>query len=224
MSEQLVFDLPVETAFGRDDFFTSEANAAAVAQIEDWRDWPLGKLVLTGPEGSGKSHLARIWAAQAGATLANAADLQDADLDRLGETGAAVEDVPNASAATQEALFLVHNLCAARSAPLLLTGRGPAAGWGLTLPDLTSRVAAALEVRVGAPDDNLLQALFIKLFDDRQIAVTPAVLSQLMLHTDRSFAFVEDLVDRLDKAALARKSKVNRTVVRDVLAQMQRTG
>ncbi|MEM7438400.1 MAG: chromosomal replication initiator DnaA [Pseudomonadota bacterium] len=221
MTEQLVFDLPADTAFGRDDFFVSDANARAVAQLEDWQNWPLGKLLLTGPKGSGKSHLAQIWAEAAGAGRIRAADLSADDVARLAETGAAVEDVPDAPAAAQEALFHLHNLCAANSRPLLLTGRGEAPRWSLGLADLNSRIAAALAVGVGAPDDHLLHALFIKLFNDRQLRVSPRVLRQLLLRSERSFAFVVDLVDILDKQALARGSSVTHALVSDVLAQME---
>ncbi|MGB8622376.1 MAG: chromosomal replication initiator DnaA, partial [Paracoccaceae bacterium] len=75
MAEQLVFDLPLRAARGREDFFVSPANAMAVAQVENWRRWPARKLVLVGPQGAGKTHLAHVWAAQADAGIVEAAAL-----------------------------------------------------------------------------------------------------------------------------------------------------
>jgi hypothetical protein len=65
--QQLAFDLPARPALEREDFFVSVANAQAVALIEGWRDWPARKLALSGPRGAGKTHLAHVWAARAGA-------------------------------------------------------------------------------------------------------------------------------------------------------------
>ncbi|MBC6442087.1 MAG: chromosomal replication initiator DnaA [Rhodobacteraceae bacterium] len=223
MIEQMVFDLPPDTAFGRDDFLVSEANSAAVARIEAWRNWPQNKLVLSGPAGSGKSHLARIWTEAAGATAIPATELPGADLTALAGTwaGVAVEDVHEAGPEAQRALFHLHNLCGQDARLLLMTGRGNSAAWAGALPDLASRIAAALEVRVGAPDENLLGALFVKLFDDRQLQVAPHVLRQMLLHSERSFAFVMELVNRLDKFALAKKSGVTRKLVSDVFKEMR---
>ena len=66
---QLVLDLPVRPALGRADFFVSPANRLALAQVESWPGWPSGRLAVTGPEGAGKTHLAHVWAARAGARI-----------------------------------------------------------------------------------------------------------------------------------------------------------
>lgn len=221
MGEQLILDLPVTTGFARDDFFVSDSNAQAVAMLERWPEWPLNKLLLSGPEGAGKSHLSHVWAAAAQAQVARARGLAGVDITAMAQTGAAIEDVPEASPEDQVALFHLHNLCAARGAPLLLTGRGPAAGWRLSLPDLVSRISAALEMRIGPPDDNLLHALLIKLFADRQLTVAPRVLRQLLLRMDRSFASAEYLVAKLDRLALQRGGAITPRLASEVLESMK---
>lgn len=221
MPEQLALDLPVHSAFGREDFFVSAANAQAVEALENWPAWPLGKLVLSGPPGSGKSHLARIWAETTGAAVVQAKGLAHQDVAKLVPRGLVIEDLPEASADDETAIFHAHNLAAQDGAPLLLTGRGPSAGWRLGLPDLASRVAAAMEVRLGPPDDNLLHALIIKLFADRQLDVRPNVLRQILARIDRSFVAAEEAVERIDKAALARKAAIGNRLVADVLHDME---
>ena len=67
MNRQLAFDIPPLSALRRADFFASPANAEALAVIEDWPRWPNGRMLLVGPEGTGKTHLAHIWADQTGA-------------------------------------------------------------------------------------------------------------------------------------------------------------
>ena len=91
---QLPLDLPHRPALDREAFFVSASNAAALTMVEAWRDWPGGKLALTGAGGSGKTHLAHVWAADAGAVVVDAVDLPQSDLPALAEVGAvAVEDV-----------------------------------------------------------------------------------------------------------------------------------
>jgi chromosomal replication initiation ATPase DnaA len=202
MAEQLVFDLPVRPAMGRHDFFVTGSNAAALAQVDAWRDWPFGKLVLVGPEGAGKTHLAHVWAARAGARIVAAADLDEALIAE--DAGAlAVEDADRVAGDrdAETKLFHLHNAMAQRGAPLLITARTPPSRWGLGLPDLDSRMRQASLARIEAPDDALVSALLLKLSHDRGLALTPAILSHVLPRIERSAAAVAGFVDRLDAKA-----------------------
>lgn len=219
MSRQLAFDLPARSSLRRGDFFVSPQNAVALAAIDGWRGWPLGKMVLAGPRGSGKTHLAHIWAAAADARLIDAASLPGADIAALAQTGVAVEDVDTLAgdAEAEVALFHLHNLLAERRLPLLLTASLSPRDWGLELPDLISRVQAAALTHLDAPDDALLSAVLVKLFADRQISVPPNLIPYLVARMDRSFATARDLVSRLDAEALAQGRPVTRQLAAEVL-------
>lgn len=219
MPRQLSFDLPARPALGRDDFFVSPANAEALAAVEGWRDWPGGKLVLAGPEGAGKSHLAHVWAALSGARIAAARDLARADIPRLAERPVAVEDADRIAGDrdAEQALFHLHNLALAEGQALLVTGRDAPGRWGLSLPDLESRLLAARTVRLGPPDDALLAALLAKLFADRQLSPSPDTITYLTRRIDRSFAAAAAVVERLDRAALAGRRPVTRALAAEVL-------
>jgi chromosomal replication initiation ATPase DnaA len=220
MAEQLAFRLPARPALGRGDFFVSPANAAAVAVVSDDGGWPLGKLALVGPEGSGKSHLAHVWAAETGARIVTAAALARHDLPALaGAARVAVEDVDRAAgdAGAEEALFHLHNLLLSVGGRLLLTARQPPAHWRIALPDLKSRVAAVTVAELATPDDALLSAVLVKLFADRQIAVAPPLVAYLVPRIDRSFAAAREVVDRLDRAALSEGRPVTRSLAARLL-------
>ena len=218
MTRQLAFDLPHRAALGREDFFVSGANAAALAALDGWRGWPGGKMVLAGPPGSGKTHLAQVWAAEAGATAVTARHLP-ADLPALARGPLVVEDCHRIAqnGAAQTALFHLHNLMAAARHPLLLTGTVPVRGWGLTLPDLASRVAAAGVALLDEPDDALLSAVLVKLFADRQMVVAPPVVAFLVTRMERSLASAGALVAALDAEAFARGAAVTRPLAAAVL-------
>jgi chromosomal replication initiation ATPase DnaA len=219
MSRQLVLDLPARAAFGREDFFVSPANATALAAL-DLDAWPGGQLVLIGPVGSGKTHLAHLWAHDAGAALIRADELARADIPALAARHAVVVEDGEALAgdrAGQTALFHLHNLMG-RSGRLLVTAAGPVRDWGLALPDLVSRLSAAPVARLEPPDDALLSAVLVKLFADRQIAVQPALIGYLLARMDRSIGAARDLVARLDARALAEGRAVTRALAAEVLA------
>ena len=219
MGQQLTFDLPVRPALGRGAFFVSPANATAVATIEDWRTWPQGRLVLIGAEGAGKTHLAHVWAGQTGAAIVTTGALADADLTVLAAAPLVIEDVQHAAGnpEAERMLFHLHNLMRETGQPLLCTASAPPARLPLVLPDLASRMQASALAEIGAPDDALLAAVLVKQFSDRQIAVSPPVVTYLVRHMPRSFGAVSDIVAALDRAALAKGKAVTRQLARQVL-------
>lgn len=220
MSRQLPLDLPVREARGREDFLVSPANALAVATLDDRAGWPAGKMILVGPAGSGKSHLVHVWAADTGAAIVAAQDLAAADLPALARGGAvAVEDADalGTDPAGQEALFHLHNLLAEGRGALLVTARRPPRDWGLTLPDLASRLAAAGLARLDPPDDTLLAAVLLKMFADRQLAVSPQVIAYLSRRMERSFAAARAVVAALDARALADRRPITTALTAEVL-------
>lgn len=219
MAQQLGFELPFRTARGRDAFFVAPSNALAVALIDGWQDWAGRKLVLSGPEGGGKTHLTHVWADVAQARIIAASEI-DADMvPELAQSNIAVEDVPRISGNpdAQTTLFHLHNLVLAEGHSLLLTGRGSVASWGLDLPDLASRLQGTTQVTLDAPDDALLAAVLVKLFSDRQLIPNPNLIHYLLGRMDRSFAHAGQLVADLDTASIALKRPLTRALAAQVL-------
>ncbi len=216
---QLAFDLAHRPALGREAFYEAASNAAALAAVEGWRGWPGGRMLLVGPAGAGKTHLAHVFAAACnGAVVVQAASLVDVPgLAAL--PGVAVEDAEAIAGdvAAETALFHLHNLMLAEGGRLLVTAATPPRDWGLCLPDLQSRMQGAPLVRVEAPCDALLAALLVKLFADRQIEVTPALIRWLVPRIERSFAGAGDAVALLDAAALAGGQPVTRRLAAQVM-------
>ena len=219
MSRQLTFDLGARAGFGRADFFPSAANALALAAVDRWQDWPQRKLLVIGPAGSGKTHLVHLWAAEAGAALAHGSSVAGMVQDWPQGRSLAVDDAAAVAgdAVAETALFHLHNRIVDHGGWLLLTARLPLRDWGLTLPDLSSRIAAADVARLEPPDDALLSAVLVKLFADRQIAVAPTLIPYLVTRMERSVAAAGDLVARLDAAALATKGPVTRALAAELL-------
>jgi chromosomal replication initiation ATPase DnaA len=214
MSQQLTFDLPVREALGRADFFVSTANQHALASLDQWRDWPMGKLLLVGPAGSGKSHLAAVWAAEAGAELLTTLD--DAPPKAANVVVDGLEMILTDRAA-EEHLFHLHNHLIERGGRLLMTSRADPSRLNLSLPDLHSRLSATPQIHIDAPDDALLAAILVKQFADRQVAIAPAVVTWLLARMPRDLATLTALVTEMDRRALAAKSAITRKLAAEVL-------
>lgn len=217
MAEQLVFDLPARTSHARGDFFVSEANRLAVRRLDATGDWPGARLALVGPEGAGKTHLALVWAEATGAAVLEGADLAGAGIATIATPVAIEAGDGRFDDAGEEALFHLLNRMAAAGLPVLLVGRAAPARWPVRLADLRSRLAATDVARIAAPDDALLAAVLVKLFADRQLLVTPALIGWLVARMDRSFAEAQRLVAALDAAALAESRAVTQRLAQSVL-------
>jgi chromosomal replication initiation ATPase DnaA len=216
---QFPLDLGHRPALSEADFLVAPCNAEAHAWITRWPHWPGPVMAVFGPAGSGKTHLAHLFAARAGGLIVEAAGLTVADPPRLLEAAPAVA-VEDADRGVDEvALFHLVNLAKESGAHLLLTGREAPARWGVALPDLRSRLNAAAAVGIGAPDDAVLAALLVKLFADRQLKVGEEVVAWLLGRMERSFAAAAAAVEALDRAALAGRRAVTVPLARMVLGE-----
>ena len=216
LGRQHTFDWGVRPALGREDFLVAPCNEAAVAWLDRWPDWPGPALVIHGPPGSGKSHLAEVWRGRSGAETVPAACLADVVSDAGHAPALAIDGLDGPI--DERALLHTYNAIAERDGHLLLTAQAPPARWPLALPDLASRLRLAPAAALGLPDDALLAALVLKLFGDRQIAVAPEVPAYVVPRIERTFEAVARLVEHLDRAALAEGRAVTVPLVRAVLA------
>jgi chromosomal replication initiation ATPase DnaA len=215
---QLAFALPHAESHSRDDFLEGPANAAALALIDAWPDWPNRIMLLVGPEGSGKSHLAAIWAEQAGARSTTAHALTAAEVPGSLATGALVIEDLSASNCDERALFHLLNLAREDDAFVLLTARTPPSTSDFELRDLRSRLRAVPAVTLMPPDDALFRALIVKFCADRQITIDESVVSFLATRIERSFVAARRAVERLDTEAL----RLGRPVTRALAAELLR--
>jgi chromosomal replication initiation ATPase DnaA len=215
---QLAFALPHAESLGRDNFLEGPANAAALTLIDGWPDWPNRVMLLAGPEGSGKSHLAAIWAEQAGARSTSAHALTVAEVPGALATGALVVDDLKPQQFDERALFHLLNLTREEEAYVLITAREPPSALAIELRDLRSRLRAIPTVSLLPPDDQLFRALIVKFCADRQMVVDETVVSFLATRIERSFAAARQAVELLDTEAL----RLGRPVTRALAAELLR--
>ena len=217
---QLVLDLPHREALGAEDFLVSSSNAAAVEFIDRWPDWPHPALIVIGPRGSGKSHLAHVWQLRSSAALIAADALTDADVAGLEDNSALVVEDIDRGCADEQALFHLINRSRESKLSVLLTSQDPPGELAFEIPDLRSRMRALPVAELQPPDDALLKAVLVKLFSDRQLNVEPAVVDYLSLRMERSMEEASRVVEAIDRLALAMHRKVTRPLAATALANL----
>lgn len=218
-ARQLPLDLGHHAELSRDNLIVSPANAGAVALVDRWPDWASPVAILAGPVGSGKSHLAEVWARAADAVRL-APDRLGLGLEAARQGRAILVDGVVAGAIDQTALFHLINQVREAGSFLLMTSRTFPAAWGVTLPDLASRLRAATVVEIGEPDDLLLSGVITKLFADRQVEVEGHVVAYLVARIERSLSTAGRVVDQLDRAALEQKCRVTRSLAAGIVTAM----
>ena len=216
---QLALDLPRRMAFGRSDFMVSRSNIAAVERIDRWPDWPSAGLVVHGPPGCGKTHLAHLWQDRASALFIAGEALTEAMLPRLLDEVPRRIAIDDADRASEPALLHLYNSCIEHQGNVLITACRPPGSWRVELGDLRSRLRAAPTVEIDPPDDGLLGAVLVKHFADRQLRVAPDVITYLLKRIERSFAAAGRIVACLDGDALSNGSPVTIPLARKVLGE-----
>lgn len=215
---QLALALAHAESFAREDFLSGPSNVVALALIDAWPGWPHRTVMLTGPEGSGKSHLAAIWAEQSGARSTSAHALDAAAVPGALATGALVVEDLRPQDFDDRAMFHLLNLARQDEAFVLITARAPPSAFEVELRDLRSRLRAIPVVTLLPPDDLLFRGLIIKFCADRQMSIDETVVSYLSTRIERSYAAVRHAIDLLDTEAL----RLGRPVTRALAAELLR--
>ena len=215
MNRQLRLQLGSPPSYRRETFITTASNAEAARAVDGWPAWHGGVLALVGPPGAGKTHLAQAWLQRADAVVLDAAALPS-DLSELNGRAVLIEEAERADA---ETLFHLINMAAQPGSGLLLTARTTPALWPAALPDLRSRLNALPVAEIGAPDDDLLQAVMQKFFRERHIRPSDDLFSYLLRRMERSVPVALALVERLDEASGAEHRPVSRALARQILEE-----
>ncbi len=218
-SEQLPLAFGHVARSTRDDLLIGAPLEAAVSMIDRWPDWPSPVVILAGPPGSGKSHLASIWQQEAHAEIITPKAGSNASQLAV-DSPVLFEDADRVPFDDAE-LFHTINAVRQNGTTLLMTARSWPSSWPVTLPDLQSRLKAATMVEIGEPDDELLAQVLVKLFADRQLFADDRLISYLAARMERSMSAASQVVDRLDHLALARGVKISRNLAAEVLNQME---
>jgi len=222
-TNQIPLDFSHAPATTRDDLIISDPLSAAIGIVDRWPDWPSPVVILAGPTGAGKSHLAAIWRERSHARTVTSATPEEEAIAAAAAGPVLIEDadrfpIPDGM------LFHLINSVRQHGTSLMMTTRMWPSAWDVRLPDLASRLKAATVVEISEPDDALLAQVIVKLFADRQIAVDEKVVAYLVTRMERSLNAAQQIVHRLDRLALARGVRITRALAAEVLGAFSDDG
>lgn len=200
-ASQIPMNFPHAASMAREDFLVSDCNREALAWIDRWPYWNAPALYIYGPEGSGKTHLANIWKSQ------------------INPKGEVVEDIERklGNRTEEEGLFHLYNRVRQTPGSFLVTGTKPLALQNFAIPDLASRLKSCPQVALGAPDEDLLRLILVKLFSDRQMRIDAGVIEYCLPRMERSFQVARYLVEKLDERSMVEKRPVSTAMARAIL-------
>lgn len=189
--------LPLDwSAGGANDgpLIVGTSNADAVRYLRHVATWPVRTAVLTGPRGSGRSLMGRLFARESGGRV-----------------------IDGHASVSEEEIFHAWNAAQASGTPLLIIADAPPSEWSIALPDLASRLRAVPVLTIGEPDDCLARDLIDALFAQRGMAISPDVAAFVVPRMERSYAMIHRVVAALDAASLEKGRAISIRLTRETL-------
>ena len=225
---QMALEFPHRPSLGREDFMVAKCNHEAVSTIDMWPNWPFFAICIYGPSGCGKTHLANVFAQMVALQTSHpyripfikASQIDKNMAHNLFETNPQIVVENLHELQNQEALFHLYNTYRDLGGNILFTSDKAPARINFSLADLRSRMNIVPSLEIKAPDDELLIALIVKLFMDRQITPSQELLNFLLKNIHRSFSYVRKLVEEIDNISLAKKRAISINIAKEAIATL----
>ena len=218
MSElnQLLLDFDYKTNFNEHDFYLSKSNSNAFNLINRWPDWDKKILNISGEKFSGKSHLANIFKLKSKAFLIKGNEIDNSIFKSLKlYESIIIDDFEECN--EEEILYSIFNLIDQDSKYLLINSLKPINEIKYRLPDLTSRSKNCLYAVIENPDDELLFAIILKNFSDRQIKIEKKIINFIISRIDRSYRKIDEFIYKIDELSLKKKKPINLKTIKEIL-------
>ncbi len=207
MTAQLVFNLINIKNFNSEDFYVNDNNLEASELIKLWPNWFNGAAIIFGPEKSGKSHLANVWKEKSNANIYNL-DI-DFPLSEINtKENFVLDNFHNLSGDDEEIFFHIYNRTLFNKKNILIT-LDKNKFKNIKLKDLESRFNSFSSATIMPPDDNLVNALIVKFFQDQQINIDPSVISFIIKRIERDYGAIFNFLQKIDSLSLEKKTKIS---------------
>ncbi len=218
MSElnQLLLDFNYKTNFNEHDFYLSKSNFNAFNLINRWPNWDKKIVNISGEKFSGKSHLANIFRIKSKAILIKGNKIDNSIFKSLKlHESIIIDDFEECK--EEKILYSIFNLIDQDNKYLLINSLNPINEIKFKLPDLASRSKNCLYTKIKNPDDELLFAIILKNFSDRQIKIEKKIINFIISRVDRSYRKIDEFIYKIDEYSLKKKKPINLKIIKEIL-------
>ena len=213
---QLLLDFNFKKNFNNHDYYVSKSNFYAFNIIDKWPKWEKRIVNIYGEKFSGKSHLAEIFKSKSKALFINNKDLNDDIFKKIKLNESLIlEDFENSD--NEKIIYSIFNLVDQDNKFLLINSLKPINEIKFVLPDMKSRSKNCLFAKIENPDDELLFAIIIKNFSDRQIKLEKRVIEFIIKRIERSYSKIHEFIYKIDELSLKKKKPINLNTIKEIL-------
>ena len=213
---QLLLNFNFKKSFNDHDYYVSDSNYFAFNIIDKWPKWEKKILNISGEKFSGKTHLANIFKLKSSALFLNEKEISNDVFKKIKLFESIIID--NFSNKIDENLtYSIFNLVDQDSKYLLINSETPLSEINFKLPDLISRSRNSLQAKINPPDDELIFAIILKNFSDRQIKLEKQIIEFIVNRIDRSYSKISEFIYKVDELSLKKKKPINLKTIKEIL-------
>ena len=220
MSElnQLLFNFNHKQNFNYNDFYVSKSNFFAFKLIEEWPKWEKNILNIYGESFSGKSHLSNIFLQKNKALKLNNKDINSDIISKIKiHQNIIIDDLDDKI--NEEILYSIINTIDQDNKYLILNSKICLNKINFNLKDLSSRSKNFLFAKIDKPDDELIFALILKNFSDRQVKIEKKIIDFIVKRIDRSYRKIHEFIYKIDQLSLKKKKSIDLKIIKEVLGE-----
>ena len=218
MSEynQLLLNLNHKQNFNYDDFYVSNSNYYAFKIIENWPKWEKNIVNVYGEKYSGKSHLSNIFYKKYKAKKLTEDQINnDTLLEIKIHQNIIIDNFTNHI--NEKILYSIFNLVDQDNKYLIINSLKPINLFDFDLEDLVSRSKNCLFAEIKKPDDDLIFALILKNFSDRQISINKNLIDYIIKRIDRSYSKIAEFIYKIDELSLKKKRAIDLKLIKEII-------
>ena len=214
--EQKLLNFEISESFDENDYYVSKSNYFAKNLIQSWPNWEKKIVNLTGEKYSGKTHLSIIFKLKSDALYLNGKQVNDQTLKKIKlSDNIIIEDLDENF--DDKLLYSIFNLVEQDNKYLLISSNKPIDTMKFSLPDLVSRLKNCIIAKIQQPDDELIYAIILKSFSDRQIKLDSKIIDYIIKRIARSYSKMHEFIYKIDELSLKKKKSINFKIIKEII-------
>ncbi len=215
--DQKLLDFGISESFDENDYYVSKSNYFAKNILETWPQWEKKIVNLTGEKYSGKTHLSTIFKIKSNALYLLSKNIDNSTLKKIKLSNSIIiEDLDDTF--NEKLLYSIFNLVEQDNKYLLISSNKPIDTLSFSLPDLVSRLKNCIIANIEQPDDDLIYAIILKSFSDRQIKLDNKIVDYIIKRIARSYSKMHEFIYKIDELSLKKRKSINFKIIKEIVS------